>query len=338
MQRRTFLKALSAGMALSVLPLKAFAKNATVMKIGTSTINDSQHQWMINFARIAESKAQGQLKVEIFPASQLGSTTRLIEQTQMSTIQGVVAPPEFLSGINEAFSVLSAPGKFDGMEHIARTLADQQLNNYLFSLGESKGLKGLGMFLSGPSAFCAREEIRTPEQFVGKKVRVLPAKIQQAQIKAMGGAPLPMPPSEVLPALQQGTLDAVMSCIPVMESLSFSDGAKHFIETNHGVISSMAAVSADWFSDLSKELQEIIVQSGQEATASVRQFSIDDVNDAKSKWVKKGGNIITLTDSERDAFFTKLLPTGPAVVKENPDMEKAFTIYMQAIQRARNVT
>lgn len=151
----------------------------------------------------------------------------------------------------------------------------------------------------------------------------------------MGGTALPMPPSEVLPALQQGTLDAVMSCIPVMQSLSFSDGAKYFIETNHGVISSMAAVSSEWFEELSGNLQKVIVEAGNEATQSIRQFSIDDVNNAKERWTKNGGEIVTLSDTERNAFLCKLLPVGPQVVKNTPNMEKAYAIYMQSIERTK---
>ncbi|MFB9950709.1 TRAP transporter substrate-binding protein [Rhizobium puerariae] len=335
MRRRTFLSVLAAGTAASAMPARVFGQNQIIMKLGTSTLQDSQHQWMIDFAKIVDTKSESRIKVEIYPASQLGATPRMIEQTQMATIQGVVTPPEFLGGINEAYGILSAPGEFSDLEHTARTLSDPELNDFVFSLGESKGLKGLGLFISGPTAFCTRTLWKTPEEFSGAKVRVLAAKLQQEQIRALGGTPIPMPPSEILPALQQGTLDAVMSCIPVMEGLGFMDGAKYFLETNHGSISSFAAISMEWFEDLPSDLQEIIVTAGQEATQTVKQFSIDDVSDAKAQWTKKGGEIVPLSADERRKFLDTLLPVGPKIVAENSGMQSAYDIYKAAIERTR---
>lgn len=315
--------------------MRTFAQSPIIMKLGTSTLQDSQHQWMIDFAKLVDTKSEGRIKVEVYPASQLGATPRMIEQTQMATIQGVVTPPEFLGGINEAFGILSAPGEFADLEHTARTLSDPELSGFISKLGENKGLKGLGLFISGPTAFCTRSLWKTPEAFSGAKVRVLAAKLQQEQIRALGATPIPMPPSEILPALQQGTLDAVMSCIPVMEGLGFMDGAKYFLETNHGSISSFAAISSEWFEELPNDLQEIVVTAGQEATQSVKQFSIDDVTDAKAQWIKKGGEVVELSADERQKFLDVLLPVGPKIVSENAAMQSAYDVYKAAIERTR---
>lgn len=335
MKRRTFLSAIAAGAAMSAIPGRVFGQHQIVMKLGTSTLNDSQHQWMNDFAKIVDAKSESRIKVEVYPASQLGATPRMIEQTQMAVIQGVVSPPEFLRGINEGFGILSAPGEFADLEHAGRTLYDAKLNDYVLSLGRDQGIKGLALFISGPTAFCARGAWRKPEDFSGMKVRVLAATLQQEQIRTLGGTPLPMPPSEVLPALQQGTLDGVMSCIPVMEGLGYMDGAKYFLETNHGIIASIAAISREWFEELPRDLQEIIEVSGREATEAVHQFSIDDVNDAKKEWVTKGGEIVELTADERRKFLDVLLHIGDRVVAADPNLKAAYEIFTAAIASTR---
>ena len=45
--------------------------------------------------------------------------------------------------------------------------------------------------------------------FAGKRIRVLASEGEQASVSALGGAPVPMSLAEVLPALQQGTIDGV---------------------------------------------------------------------------------------------------------------------------------
>lgn len=315
MKRRTFLAATAvAGLALWST-ISAQAQNPIVLKIGTSTINDSQHVWMKRFAELVSTKSGKRISVEIYPASQLGATPRMIEQTQMNSIQGVVAPPEFLGGVDSRYQLLSAPGLFTDLPHTNRTLQDPEFNKAFLSLGQDRGLIGLGLFISGPSAFVSSKPIRSITDFSGKKIRVLAAQLQLEQIRALGGSPIPMPPSEVLPALQQGTLDAVMSCIPVFVGLRYSDTAKYLVETNHGVISSIAVISKDWYDTLPTDLKTVVVEAGKQATDDVYEFSVKDIDEGRKAWVKAGGELVTLTPEAKAQIMDKLKPIGAQATK-----------------------
>ena len=48
------------------------AQTPQVMKIGTPTLNDDQHEWMKIFAALVEKGSSGAIKAELYPASQLG--------------------------------------------------------------------------------------------------------------------------------------------------------------------------------------------------------------------------------------------------------------------------
>src|ERR1035437_9499265 len=107
--------ALSAA-AFGLFATPAAAQSApVVMKIGTAAINDSQHEWMKIYAGLVEKGSKGRIKVELYPASQLGATPRMIEGTQFGTIQAYVGPPEVFSGIDTRFQILSSPGLFKDM-------------------------------------------------------------------------------------------------------------------------------------------------------------------------------------------------------------------------------
>ena len=97
------------GSAIALSTAAGAAAAPIVMKLGTGTLNDSQHGWMKIFASIVDKDSGGRIKVEIYPASQLGTSPRMIEQTQLNSIQGVVGPPEFLKG-----SPAAPPGIDDG--------------------------------------------------------------------------------------------------------------------------------------------------------------------------------------------------------------------------------
>lgn len=316
-------------------PHQASAQAPIVMKIGTATINDSQHEWMKIFAKKLEEESKGRIKVEIYPASQLGTSPRMIEQTQLNSIQGVVGPPEFLTGVDSRFSILSAPSLFEDLAHANRVLQDPEFNKAFLGLGADKGLKGVGLFISGPTVFVSRKPIRKLSEFEGQKIRVLAAPLQLEQVRALKAAPIPMPLGEVLPALQQGALDGVMSCIPVFVALKYADAAKYLTETNHGLISVISVISQTWFDGLPKDLQEAVVKAGQQASNNVYQFSVDDINNGRENWKKAGGEIITLDPAEQKKMMGDLVAVGARVTEKNARDKAMFELLQAAAKRTK---
>ena len=84
-------------------------------------------------------------------------------------------------------------------------LSDPELLNYLDQLYEPKGLKLLSLYSEGEMVWTVNEEIRTPEDFGGVKMRVMTSPILLAAYGAYGASPTPMPYSEVYSALRWWT-------------------------------------------------------------------------------------------------------------------------------------
>src|ERR1035441_2690720 len=177
--RRAALGGIGAGVGGGCPSIPARPKaTPVVMKLGTQTLNDSQHEWMKIFARLVESGSNGRIKPELYPSSQLGTAPRMIEGTQFNSIQGFVAPPEFLSGVDGRFEVLGSPGLFKNIEHADRTIQDPEFNKAFLSLGANKGLKGIGLFINAPTIFNTRTKLAKLSDFGGRKMRVLAAAVQ----------------------------------------------------------------------------------------------------------------------------------------------------------------
>src|SRR5262249_16328575 len=140
-----------------------------VMKLGTATINESQHEWCKRFAAMVEKDSGGRIKAEIYPASQLGPIPREIEGVQFGAIQGYVGPPEFLAGVDERYEVVSAPGLIADLPHEVRAVKDPELKKMMLSFGADKGIHGAALFIAQPSNVIARSPIRHVADFKGKK-------------------------------------------------------------------------------------------------------------------------------------------------------------------------
>ena len=146
--RRHVLAGVGAVAGVVAMPFVARAQAPIVMKMGTPTINDNQHEWMKMFAAAVEAGSKGAIKAEIYPASQLGAAPRMIEGAQLGTVQVIVLPPEFVAGVDSRYEVLGAPGLFKDIAHGQRCLQAPAFNKAFLSIGESKGLKGVGLFVT----------------------------------------------------------------------------------------------------------------------------------------------------------------------------------------------
>ena len=137
-----------AAAAQNAAPGKTF-----VMKLATPTLNDGQHEWMRRFAAAIEAKSGGRIKAELYPASQLGSIPRMIEGTQLGSIQIFLAPPEFFVGVDQRFELMTAAGLMGNDEQAIKTLSDPEFSKAFLAIGVNKGLIGVSLFFGSPSAF-----------------------------------------------------------------------------------------------------------------------------------------------------------------------------------------
>ena len=98
-----FAGALAAALAAGAGSAAAQDNKVMVIKLATATLNDAQHEWLKRFAAKIEKNTNGRMKAEVYPASQLGTIPRMIEGTQLGSIQIWVGPPEFLVGVDQRF-------------------------------------------------------------------------------------------------------------------------------------------------------------------------------------------------------------------------------------------
>src|SRR5713101_6329614 len=213
-------------------PNGARAEDKTyVMKLGTATINESQHEWCKRFAAMVEKASGGRIKGEVYPASQLGAIPRQIEGVQFGAIQCAVIPPEFYVGVDERFEVMAAPGLVSSIEQGQRVAADPGVLKLMLGLGATKGLHGVGMFIAQPASVISRTPIRHLADFQGKKIRIFASEFQSVAFKRLGATPVAMTLGDVLPAIHQGTIDGAIAGIGPFTHMHFFVAATAVTET-----------------------------------------------------------------------------------------------------------
>jgi TRAP-type transport system periplasmic protein len=320
-------------LTLSLGAAKA-ADKPFVMKLGLAAINEQQHEWCKRFVAMLQKDSGGKIKGEIYPASQLGSIPREIEGVQFGAIQGFVGPPEFLAGIDDRYEVASTPGLVTDIAHEARLVKDPEMLKLMLSLGADKGIHGAALFLANPDSVIARTPIRHLSDFKGKKLRVLATDMQQKMLKRLGATPVAMPLGDVLPALQQGTIDGALSGIPIYTTMKYWESAKYVTEINQPVTFSMAFISKKWFESLPSDLQIIVDADAAKAAAEINPWQMDFYAKQSRAWAEHG-ELISLPPSEQAEMMRALVEVAADVAKGKPRLQQALAIFKEAAIRTK---
>ena len=328
----TVLAVVGAVLTLGVMPAAA---QTYTLKIGNATINDVQHEWQKRWGARVEQRAGGRIKVEIYPASQIGSIPRMIEGLQLGTLEAWIGPPEFVVGHDPRFQVLAAPGVFDDMAHAYRVIGDPKFREAVLSLGEGKGMKGVSLIVYGPTSYATRKPIRKLDDFKGLKIRVFASPMQTLPLARLGATAAPMPLSEVFPALQRGAIDGNRTGITIFTTFKYYDILKAVTETHDAMITSIAMVSKLWYDKLPPDLQKILVEEGEAVQKELFDWTVDFNNKGRQTWTDKGGELIKLPAADQAELTKRLSTVGDEVVASQPRLKEIYDLMVQTAKARR---
>lgn len=338
--RRTLLRAAAASTvaagAATVAPLvPARAADQIVMKIGTATLNDTQHEWMKRYKTAVERDSKGRISVQIYPTGQLGSIPREIEGVQFGSIQCWVGPPEFLTGVDSRYQVLSSPATFFSLDQAQKTVNDKTFSSAFLALGADKGLKGIGIWIAGNNALMVRKPVRRLADAKGLKIRILAGPLQEATMRAIGASGIPMPLDQVASALQQGAIDGIITNLSTAAPLKYYTSAPYATEINQPYIFSIAVVSKTWFDGLPPDLQVIVSDDGERTGRELFPFIISFLKEERAAWTAGGGELISLSPAEQKQLLADLAPIPLDVLKDKPEILALYNMLIVARNRVK---
>jgi TRAP-type C4-dicarboxylate transport system substrate-binding protein len=307
-----------------------------VMKLATASLNDANQHWMTQFAAAINARSGGRIKAEVYPASQLGSIPRMIEGTQLGSIQMYLGPPEFLAGIDPRFELLSAAGLVENDQQAVKLVSDPEFTKAFLAIGDNKGLIGAGLMLAGPTIFVTRAPFGALADLKGKKIRVLASPFQMAQIARLGATGVPMSLGDVMPALHQGTIDGALGGLSTFTALGYYDAARYMNETNSSYIFVLVAMSKRWFDTLPADLQAMVLATAREITTETIPWQLDFSARQRKVWIEKGGEIDVLSPADSAEMRAKLSTVGDDIVKAKPELQPMWDLLCAAAKRSRS--
>jgi TRAP-type C4-dicarboxylate transport system substrate-binding protein len=308
----------------------------TVMKIGHPIAKNTGLQLWAELVKAGvEKRAPGRIDVQIYPASQLGAIPRMVEGAQLGTIEMIEVPPEFLSGVDPRFSVVAAPGIFDDIAHGDRTMHDPEFKAAFWHVGETKGVKLVGLTCDAPSDYATVKPVRTLADFHGPKLRVFGSPLEIETLRRLGATGVPMPLSEVLPAVQQRAIDGNKSGMPVFVPFKYESVAKYVLRPRESVICVGKFVSTAWFAKLPADLRAIIAEESAIADEKLLPWAMNELERLYKAWVAVGGEIADLSPAEQAELRRRLSTVGDDILKDKPEVLEVYRIMKAVAERTR---
>jgi TRAP-type C4-dicarboxylate transport system substrate-binding protein len=151
----------------------------------------------------------------------------------------------------------------------------------------------------------------------------------------LGVTPVAMTLGDVLPAIQQGTIDGAVTGLGPVTHMHYIDAAKYVTVTNQPAIFLIVELNRKWYESLPKDLQQIVDKDAQAQSVAINAFAIEHRKKADAEWVASGGEMIKLSPDEQSTLMKILKSVGQDVSKTKPALAAAYEVVTDAAQRLR---
>ncbi|MDK9687525.1 C4-dicarboxylate TRAP transporter substrate-binding protein [Halomonas sp. LC1] len=247
-----------------------------------------------------EERSDGELTIQIFPNSQLGSDEDVVEQIRSGANIAILIDAGRLSEYQPELGILSAPYLVEDPRDYAQITASPLYQEWVEGLAGVSGLRLLNYnWFQGSRQMLTQNEVKAPDDLNGVRVRTINSPVWVKTIEAMGATATPLPWSEVYSALQLGSIDGAEAQLTAAEGQNLHEVITNVALTNHIHLMTGIATSDQWYQTLPEELRTIIDEEFLKAGDAASQATMEAQAAVQERMEAEG---VTFTDVDIDLF------------------------------------
>ena len=231
-----------AALALFVFIIAALVTPATAAPIvfrfaGQSPPDHAATKTMNAMAKEIAEKTSGRVEVKVYPASQLGNYSLVMEEMIRGTID--MSMMSIASEFDPRLELVYINGYVSGYDDAKRVFVPGAwLPNKLNELSSALGVRLIGSYIEGMIGIGSAKPVKdplNPKVDKGVLTRVPNMDVYSLGAKAMGYRPITIPYSDVYQSMQTGVCDAVDGYPVAAAYTMLGDVIKYWYHTNYSM-------------------------------------------------------------------------------------------------------
>jgi tripartite ATP-independent transporter DctP family solute receptor len=315
-------KALSHGVAMAAavaLPSLGSAQGASINLVFSHHLPISHvgHRAAERMASTVKDRTNGQVTINIRPASQLFNLRTSAEALQLGTLDMCWTDLGTLANWQPYLGFVSLPFIFNDFDHVKRVLYGPTGDKIAAITKETLGVEVLSLGASGFRIFLSKKPIQNADDVRGIKLRVpeIPTWIEMA--KALGANPTPIPAGEMYTALQTGVIDAIEVPPDYIVTSKIYEVAGFATRTHHIFTEVSMMASAKKMATLTPAVQKVIRDAAVDAVQKYMWAA--NIVEQQSAWDDLAKRIKANATPDIASFRSKMSPvTNNFVAKTGP--------------------
>ncbi len=258
------------------------------------------------FQDLVNKYTGGTIKAEYYPASQLGSSTELVEAVGLGTVQTTMGISyDIYANLEPKCMITCMPYAFRNYEHFKTFLETDNsiihaVNN---GLSDNCDILVLGYIYRAARVTITKDKgIYGPTDFSGMVIRSPESTVNVKWLESMGASPITITWSELYTSLSQGAAQGAENSITTIADANLQEIVDYCAETNHMMAINLITVNKTWFDGLSNDEQAAIRKAADEVTAYSWNAFLAAIDDAWKKFEDAGVICIRSDEIDFDAF------------------------------------
>ena len=290
-------------MALFIFPATYTYAKTTLKLAHSYPTTNHWHKGAAHAAKVINEKSNGQIVIDIYTDSQLGTEEQITEAVIFGSIDVIITSANQLSNLFTPMAIFDMPFTFKDVNHVYRFGKTDIAKQMFGDLEEEFKVKVLGVAPYGVRQLISTEKpIKSPADLKGMKFRVPEMKMWIEVIKTMGANPTPIPYVEAYLSLQQGVVDALDNPLSGMKSMKFFEVGKYISKTSHAAVLSFFLMNQDKFKALNAEDQKILAEGFEEGAKVVVDILNKEDEELGAYFEEQGLTIIEPSEIDIKAF------------------------------------
>ena len=250
------------------------------------------------FAKRANERLAGKVKVTAFGSSQLGKDKELLQKLKLGTVNFAL-PSTVMSTVADEFGLFEMPYLVKDRNHMGR-IEKEIFWSKIEPAAEAKGYKVLAIWENGFRHITNNlKPINTPADLQGIKLRTPKGAWRVKMFKSYGANPTPMSFSEVFTALKTGVIDGQENPFAQIYSAKFQEVQKYLSLSGHVYTPAYVTVGIDAWEKLPADVRQVLEETAKETQAYVYETAAKMETDLLSK-LKAGG--MAVNEPDKAAF------------------------------------